>query len=222
MAETTDKETALSPKGIQIETTLTSERKFLYPNLNISKSEVSHPSDATSKNKIDDVSNPNEERKQIDPQSKNKPSSVHRSHLINALARRSILETDPLQKRFEEGNVLATDQDYLAAVEHYEELLREDLSEYGQLKINLLFNLGWVYAKLRNSDRAIEFYDEVLKLEPKFCDALTNRGNELLRLRRYDEAIEAYKSVLDFNSRHTQATNNLKIAQREKYSCTIF
>ncbi|MGH8569103.1 MAG: tetratricopeptide repeat protein, partial [Gammaproteobacteria bacterium] len=57
-------------------------------------------------------------------------------------------------------------------------------------------NLGFVKAKLGDSEGAVANFSKALDLDPKFLDARRNRGTEYLRQKRYDMAIQDFSGAL--------------------------
>lgn len=64
---------------------------------------------------------------------------------------------------------------------------------------NAYFNRGNSYAALGRFDRAIEDYDEALRLSPTFASAYTNKGNALGSLGRFEEAIRLFDRAIDLD-----------------------
>ena len=62
--------------------------------------------------------------------------------------------------------------------------------------IESLLKDGQTSLNLGNPKDALEFYDKVLKNDPKHIIALSKKGNILGKLRRYDHAIICYDKVL--------------------------
>ena len=63
---------------------------------------------------------------------------------------------------------------------------------------------------LNNEDysKAIEFFDEATKLNPKNYVAHAYKGLALLKSKKYNEAINSYNTVLDINPQETDALQN--------------
>lgn len=64
---------------------------------------------------------------------------------------------------------------------------------------NAYFNRGNSYAALGRFDRAIEDYDEALRLDPSFASAYTNKGNALGSLGRFEEAIGLFDRAIELD-----------------------
>src|SRR5262249_61952412 len=64
------------------------------------------------------------------------------------------------------------------------------------------------YARKGDYDRAIENYDEALRLNPKHTNALYNQGNAYRHKGDYDRAIENYDEAIELNPKHVDAFSN--------------
>lgn len=62
--------------------------------------------------------------------------------------------------------------------------------------VQILSALGGVYSDLEQLDKAIESFDEALKLQPLYINALHNKGVALRTLQRPLEAIDCYDKAL--------------------------
>ena len=58
---------------------------------------------------------------------------------------------------------------------------------------------------LGNYSEAIQYYDKVLAINPKYTNALYNKGVALDNLGNYSEAIQYYDKVLAINATDTDA-----------------
>jgi len=78
------------------------------------------------------------------------------------------------------GDTLAIRQyaDYLAAAHQNDEAVSNysKLLEIDPSRIDILFNLSFIYYNAGNMDKADEYINRVLKLEPKHVSALYNKG----------------------------------------------
>ena len=48
-------------------------------------------------------------------------------------------------------------------------------------------NLGALYAKFKENDKAIKLYEQSIKLKPSYAGAYTNLGNALNKTKRYEQ-----------------------------------
>jgi tetratricopeptide (TPR) repeat protein len=108
---------------------------------------------------------------------------------------------------FESPNLLLRERAFLAllnqegapAIRLYKDIAEEDLN-------GIDFNrLGT--AHLLNSDfnRALDYYDRAIALEPDEPSHHNNKGGALARLQRFDLALEAYEECLKLDAEHNTA-----------------
>jgi len=70
-------------------------------------------------------------------------------------------------------------------------------------------NLGDLYGRRGDLDRAAEEFKAAIKLLPNYADAYHNLGNVYSRIGKMEEAITSYKKALEFNPRLWQTYENL-------------
>jgi len=63
-----------------------------------------------------------------------------------------------------------------------------------------------------NFERALEYLDQILAIEPTNTNALNNKGGVLIELENFTAAIDHYDHVLKINEKNTEALNNKAIA----------
>src|SRR6266436_3302438 len=68
----------------------------------------------------------------------------------------------------------------------------------------------------RNYDRAIDDYNETIRLDPKYATGYYNRGLVYLRKGRLDSAIEDFDAAIRLNPKYTSAFVNRALAYQEK------
>ena len=74
---------------------------------------------------------------------------------------------------------------------------------------NLYFNMGNLFAELKQYTEAIESYGKAVEKNPNNYRAFTNLGWVLMELERRDEAEAALKKALEFNRRSAETYLNL-------------
>jgi tetratricopeptide (TPR) repeat protein len=87
----------------------------------------------------------------------------------------------------------------------------------------IYFYRGTAYYNQKEYDRAIEDYNQVLVLNPKYAVAFYNRGNAYGNKGEYDRAIADYNQALLLNPKFAEAFNNRGIAysDRKEYDRAI-
>ena len=75
--------------------------------------------------------------------------------------------------------------DWATAATLYKELLRGDESNVGYLK-----ELGSIYVKAGEDEKAIPYYEQIITFYPHYVEAMTSLGAIFRRLKRYEESIQ--------------------------------
>jgi tetratricopeptide (TPR) repeat protein len=75
---------------------------------------------------------------------------------------------------------------------------------------------GNVHLSNRNYDRAIDDYNETIRIDPKYAIGFHNRGLAYLRKGRLDPAIEDFGAAIRLNPKYTSAFINRALAYQEK------
>lgn len=94
------------------------------------------------------------------------------------------------------------------AIEAYNKQLFKDAENYFKEAIRLdptygeaYANLGALYAKFKQYDKAIELYQEAIRHKPKYAGAYTNLGNALNKTKRYEEAVYFHKIAISLDNK---------------------
>ncbi|MBE9593113.1 MAG: tetratricopeptide repeat protein, partial [Proteobacteria bacterium] len=84
-------------------------------------------------------------------------------------------------------------------------------------------NRGLAYAELNQYERAIEDYNEAIKLNSNYAEGYSNRGLAYAELNQYESAIEDYNEAIKLNPNLAEAYYNRGIAYAElkKYERAI-
>lgn len=102
--------------------------------------------------------------------------------------------------RDKEVEVSAESKKEIESLIHELENLRNQLATQNQklppLDIDTELKQGNFYYFAKNYEKAIEHYDRVLKVEPKYVNALMNQSTAFLHLGRYEEVIKCYDEIL--------------------------
>lgn len=75
-----------------------------------------------------------------------------------------------------------------------------------------LFNQAMELANKEQYEKAIELFDQILKIIPEQQSILNNKGSALLELERYEEAIQVFDLVLKIYPDDKTALNNKSVA----------
>ena len=82
--------------------------------------------------------------------------------------------------------------------------------------VGIFYNLGIVYEKLKNYNKAKDAYIRAIELDNKFYDAIYNLGLVYNELKEYDSAIEAFNKVLEDDSEDSNTYFNIGLAYFKK------
>jgi len=104
---------------------------------------------------------------------------------------------------------------------NYDEALQDykDASELDKSNPDLFFEVGNLYAAIRDTDHALEAYDRAIELKPSFAEALTNRCYIHNLKKESNAAITDCEKVSKLDPRLTQASIGLAIAYQDKKQC---
>ncbi len=75
---------------------------------------------------------------------------------------------------------------------------------------------GLIYARKGEYDRAIQDYDQAIRLNPNDAQAFNNRGNVYVTKGQYDRAIQDYDQAIRLNPKDAKALLYRGIAQFEQ------
>ena len=64
-----------------------------------------------------------------------------------------------------------------------------------------MLKIANLYKLLGNNNKAINFYDKIITLNPENVDAHFNKGLVLANQKNYDNSIECFKKVIDLNKK---------------------
>ena len=80
----------------------------------------------------------------------------------------------------------------------------------------IYFNRGVTWYEMGNYDRAIQDYNEAIKLNPNFEQAFFNRGNAFDEHEQFDRAIQDYDRAIALKPDYAKAFNNRGISFTKK------
>lgn len=107
----------------------------------------------------------------------------------------------------EQGVILySKDENYLQALQKFQESF-EVCSKSNRKRSLYLANVGRCYNMLKEYNKAIEFFDESLKIDTEYQDVknmkasvLNNQGKILFKNGKYNEAVEKYEEAIEISS----------------------
>ena len=112
-------------------------------------------------------------------------------------------------------------RDFTLAARLFKSLLADDPNN-----LELLNSLGQLYIKASDDEKALPFYEKIIKLNPVNVDAYNNMGGIYRRLKRYDESISILNKALSFNKNNSEVKYNLgftyKLMGKNDEACDCF
>ena len=75
-------------------------------------------------------------------------------------------------------------------------------------------NLGALYAKHKEYDKAIKLYQECIKIKPTYAGAYTNLGNALNKTGRHEEAVYFHKAAISLDAKSANHFSNCASAYK--------
>jgi len=72
-----------------------------------------------------------------------------------------------------------------------------------------IYNLGYMYVKLKNYDEAIETFKRAIEVRPDFEFAYSNLGYCYIQQKKYNESIETYKKLVEINPENPDGWMNI-------------
>ena len=93
-------------------------------------------------------------------------------------------------------------EEYDKALLYLEIAIKTDIIS---LKEKVYVNIGFCYGNLGNHVKAIEAFEQVIRIDPEYASAHYNLGTAYNRLSLYKDAIEAFKQAIRIEPDHTNA-----------------
>ena len=115
---------------------------------------------------------------------------------------------DSLQAVFERAVSALTTQDYAAAEQGFQTVLRAKPNHIGALG-----NLGVVYSRTHRYAEAIEQYERALKFSPRDTGLLLNLGLAYIKQEQYDKALPLFSRIVAAVPPHRQARELMATCQ---------
>ena len=78
-------------------------------------------------------------------------------------------------------------------------------------KAEEFFKQGEKNSTVENADKAIFYYSEAIKINPKFAQAYNNRGAAYVLKKKYDLAISDFNKAIELDPKYGKAYNNRAI-----------
>lgn len=115
------------------------------------------------------------------------------------------MEMEVKQKRLNEAYNFYLKKEYDNALLIYNDMLKQDKTS------ELCVNIGAIYKIKGDFKKAVNFYVEAIKINPKNSFSYNNLGNLFKELKDYKLAIRAYTDAIKINQKDYNAYNNLGI-----------
>ena len=90
------------------------------------------------------------------------------------------------------------------------------LKEFFSDDSGIYYNLGIVYEKIKQYNKATDAYQTAIKLAPEEADAYFNLGLVYIEQKKYDEGIECFKNVLKVDENDSNTYFSLGICYFKK------
>jgi tetratricopeptide (TPR) repeat protein len=71
---------------------------------------------------------------------------------------------------------------------------------------------GVTYTKLKQFEKAVQDFDQAIKLNPKHTNAFNNRGVAYTGLKQFEKAVQDFDQAIKLNPKHANAFNNRGVA----------
>jgi predicted O-linked N-acetylglucosamine transferase (SPINDLY family) len=86
----------------------------------------------------------------------------------------------------------------------------EKALQYDKTNISVLFNLGKTYGEaLADHENGLQFYNQILQLDPKNTETLIAKGILFSQIQKYDESNACYFEAINLNSKLSIAWHNI-------------
>ena len=103
-----------------------------------------------------------------------------------------------------------TAHDWTTAARLYKELLRNDESN-----MELIQQLGSIYVRAGQDEKAIPYYEQIITFNPKNTDAMVSLGAIFRRLKRYEDSVDILHKAQDISAASPNINYNLGFTYKE-------
>jgi len=129
-------------------------------------------------------------------------TALHQADTLNqqlASARKKARNHLIIHNRF--GQVYSGLKNYDLAIRHFEKALNDnpDLKKSAYQQASIFNNLGLNYFRNGRTDKAVEYYQKGLQLNPKNTALQDNLGDYYLSKAEFEKALLSYQKAIDFN-----------------------
>lgn len=107
-----------------------------------------------------------------------------------------------------QGAVIA--RDFPTAARLYKQLLKDDPSN-----VDYLREIGSIYVKAGEDEKAIPYYEQIITFYPHYIDAMNSLGAIFRRLHRYEESVEILQRAQDEGRQSHDVNYNLGFTYKE-------
>ena len=77
-------------------------------------------------------------------------------------------------------------------------------------------NIGNIYFKIGDLDKALNSYKKLININPENSDACNNIGNIYFQKNEFEEAEVWYQKALNINPKHLSALSNLELTREKR------
>lgn len=139
-------------------------------------------------------------------------SSARKKDVEDAIAEH--IEKIDVPKLIDIGVLLHIDDVSKEFSQKVEIIIRNAEKQFGSFKndFEAYLKLGNAFLSMKKYEKAIEFYDKAINLNPKSKEALNNKGTALYYLGRYNLALKHFDEVINIDPYSKNARQNKAMA----------
>lgn len=124
----------------------------------------------------------------------------------------SILLPNDLLKKYNKAGILLDKKHYKEAIILYLEILKKKFEQDNYQISRIYNNIGYSYYKLNDQDKALNFYNEALKIDNNYVVCINNVAAILLNQKKYQEALSYLTKAYRLDCSKIKVCFNLFVA----------